>query len=54
MGDSGAAAASKLMAADAKPSFEVATIKPNHSGASQMQGLNVSGNGHNFTTRNLR
>jgi len=42
----------KVMAADAKPSFEVATIKPNDSGAAQMQGLNVSGNGHNFTTRN--
>jgi uncharacterized protein (TIGR03435 family) len=42
----------KLMAADAKPSFEVATIKPNDSGAAQLQGLNVSGNGHNFTTRN--
>ncbi len=32
--------------------FEVATIKPNDSGAAQMQGLNVSRNGHNFTTRN--
>jgi uncharacterized protein (TIGR03435 family) len=42
----------KLMAGDANPSFEVATIKPNDSGAAQMQGLNVSGNGHNFTTRN--
>ena len=42
----------KLMAADAKPGFEVATIKPNDSGAAQLQGLNVSGNGHNFTTRN--
>jgi uncharacterized protein (TIGR03435 family) len=40
----------KLMAADANPSFEVATIKPNDSGAPQMQGLNV--NGRNFTTRN--
>jgi uncharacterized protein (TIGR03435 family) len=40
----------KLMAADADPSFEVATIKPNDSGASQMQGLNVRG--RNFTTRN--
>ncbi len=42
----------KVMAADAKPGFEVATIKPNDSGAAQLQGLNVSGNGHNFTTRN--
>ena len=40
----------KLMAADADPSFEVATIKPNPSGAPAMQGLNV--NGRNFTTRN--
>jgi uncharacterized protein (TIGR03435 family) len=40
----------KVMAADAKPSFEVATIKPNDSGAAQMQGLNVGG--RNFTTRN--
>jgi uncharacterized protein (TIGR03435 family) len=40
----------KLMAADANPSFEVATIKPNPSGAPAMQGLNV--NGRNFTTRN--
>jgi uncharacterized protein (TIGR03435 family) len=40
----------KLMAADANPSFEVATIKPNDSGASQMQGLTV--NGRNFATRN--
>jgi uncharacterized protein (TIGR03435 family) len=42
----------KVMAADANPGFEVATIKPNDSGAAQLQGLNVSGNGHNFTTRN--
>jgi uncharacterized protein (TIGR03435 family) len=40
----------KLMAADANPSFDVATIKPNNSGGSSMQGLNV--NGRNFTTRN--
>jgi uncharacterized protein (TIGR03435 family) len=39
----------KLMAADADPSFDVATIKPNNSGATRMQGLNV--NGRNFTTR---
>jgi uncharacterized protein (TIGR03435 family) len=38
------------MAADSDPSFDVATIKPNESGASSMQGLNV--NGRNFTTRN--
>ena len=30
----------KLMAADADPSFDVATIKPNDSGAASMQGLN--------------
>ncbi len=40
----------KLMAADANPSFDVATIKPNDSGNATMQGLNV--NGRNFTTRN--
>ncbi|CAN5540717.1 hypothetical protein BH10ACI4_BH10ACI4_36530 [soil metagenome] len=40
----------KLMAADANPSFEVATIKPNKSGAHQMQQLTV--NGRNFRTRN--
>ena len=40
----------KLMSADADPKFEVATIKPNNSGESRMQGLNVSG--RNFTTRN--
>ena len=39
----------KLMAADADPSFEVATIKPNDSGATSMQGLNVGG--RNFRTR---
>jgi uncharacterized protein (TIGR03435 family) len=40
----------KLMAADANPSFEVATIKPNDSGDPRMQGLTV--NGRNFNTRN--
>jgi len=40
----------KLMAADADPSFEVATIKPNDSGATSMQGLTVRG--RNFATRN--
>lgn len=40
----------KLMAANADPSFDVATIKPNDSGASQMQGLTVRG--RNFATRN--
>ena len=40
----------KLMAADADPSFDVATIKPNDSGASSMQGLTL--NGRNFATRN--
>jgi uncharacterized protein (TIGR03435 family) len=39
----------KLMAADANPSFDVATIKPNDSGATNMQGLNFRG--RNFTTR---
>lgn len=39
----------KLMAADADPSFEVATIKPNNTGATSMQGLNVRG--RNFSTR---
>jgi uncharacterized protein (TIGR03435 family) len=39
----------KPMAADADPSFDVATIKPNDSGATSMQGINV--NGRNFTTR---
>jgi uncharacterized protein (TIGR03435 family) len=33
----------KPMAADADPSFEVATIKPNDSGATQMQGLVIRG-----------
>jgi uncharacterized protein (TIGR03435 family) len=40
----------KLMAADADPSFEVATIKPNNSGATSMQQLTL--NGRNFETRN--
>ena len=40
----------KRMAADADPSFEVATIKPNDSGGATMQGLTV--NGRNFQTRN--
>lgn len=40
----------KLMAADADPSFDVATIKPNDSGASQMQGLTIRG--RDFATRN--
>ena len=39
----------KLMPADADPSFEVATIKPNNSGATSMQQLTV--NGRNFQTR---
>lgn len=33
----------KPMAADADPSFEVATIKPNDSGATQMRGLTIQG-----------
>jgi uncharacterized protein (TIGR03435 family) len=39
----------KLMAADADPSFEVATIKPNDTGATGMQQLTL--NGRNFQTR---
>jgi uncharacterized protein (TIGR03435 family) len=39
----------KLMPADADPSFDVATIKPNNSGATSMQQLTV--NGRNFQTR---
>jgi uncharacterized protein (TIGR03435 family) len=39
----------KLMAANADPSFDVATIKPNDSGATSMQGLTI--NGRNFRTR---
>ncbi len=40
----------KPMKEDADPSFDVATIKPNDSGASSMQGLTM--NGRNFATRN--
>jgi uncharacterized protein (TIGR03435 family) len=40
----------KLMAADADPAFDVATIKPNPSGAAQMQQLTI--NGRNFRIRN--
>lgn len=43
------AAPPKLMAADADPTFDVATIKPNNTGATSMQGLTV--NGRNFQTR---
>jgi len=39
----------KPMAADADPSFEVATIKPNNSGATSMQGLVIRG--RKFLTR---
>jgi uncharacterized protein (TIGR03435 family) len=39
----------KPMAADADPNFEVATIKPNNSGATSMQGLTMRG--RNFATR---
>jgi uncharacterized protein (TIGR03435 family) len=39
----------KPMAADANPSFEVATIKPNNSGATQMQALVIQG--RKFLTR---
>ncbi len=37
------------MAADVDPNFEVATIKPNNSGATSMQGLTLRG--RNFATR---
>jgi len=40
----------RAMAADADPSFEVATIKPNDSGAPNLQGLVF--NGRNFTALN--
>jgi uncharacterized protein (TIGR03435 family) len=40
----------KLMAADADPSFDVATIKPNDSGGTSMQGLYLRG--RNFSIRN--
>jgi len=39
----------KPMAPDADPAFEVATIKPNNSGATQMQGLVI--HGRQFLTR---
>jgi uncharacterized protein (TIGR03435 family) len=39
----------KMMAADADPSFDVATIKPNDSGATRMMQLTL--NGRNFRTR---
>lgn len=39
----------KLMAADADPSFDVATIKPNDTGATSMQQLTL--NGRDFQTR---
>lgn len=39
----------KLMAADADPNFEVATIKPNNSNATSMQALIIRG--RNFMTR---
>jgi uncharacterized protein (TIGR03435 family) len=39
----------KPMASDADPAFEVATIKPNDSGATSMQGLTFRG--RNFNTR---
>jgi uncharacterized protein (TIGR03435 family) len=40
----------KPMKEDADPSFDVATIKPNDSGAPSIQGLTM--NGRNFATRN--
>ena len=43
-------ATEKPMAADANPSFDVATIKPNPSGVSQLQGLTM--NMRNFRVRN--
>jgi uncharacterized protein (TIGR03435 family) len=39
----------KRMPDDADPTFDVATIKPNNTGATSMQGLTV--NGRNFATR---
>ncbi len=39
----------KLMAADADPAFDVATIKPNNTGATSMQQLTL--NGRDFRTR---
>jgi uncharacterized protein (TIGR03435 family) len=43
-------APTRAMAANADPAFEVATIKPNNSGAGTLQGMNI--NGRNFTSRN--
>jgi uncharacterized protein (TIGR03435 family) len=43
----------KLMAADADPSFEVATIKPNNSGANSMQRLTVGGRNFIVTAGSL-
>lgn len=40
----------KMMAADADPTFEVATIKPNNSGVAIMQDLRIDG--RRFVTRN--
>jgi uncharacterized protein (TIGR03435 family) len=40
----------KMMPADANPSFDVATIKPNDSGSAGLQGLGFSG--RSFMTRN--
>ncbi len=39
----------KLMAADADPAFDLATIKPNNSNATSMQQLTI--NGRTFTVR---
>jgi len=41
----------RMMAADADPAFDVATIKPNDSGETRMQQLTA--NGRNFTARNV-
>jgi len=45
-----APAPEKPMAADADPAFDVATIKPNASGGTRLQGLTM--NGRNFRVRN--
>lgn len=45
-----APAPEKPMAADADPTFDVATIKPNPSGGTRLQGLTM--NGRNFRVRN--